>query len=42
MAKGKTKFPIDAVSGVIQGNDRTIGRDKGMAVKFYQRKWRKK
>ena len=29
MAKAKTAFPLDSVSGTIQGNDRTIGRDKG-------------
>ena len=31
MSKAKTKFPLDKLGGTIQGNDRTIGRDKGLA-----------
>jgi hypothetical protein len=38
MAKGKTKFPFERVSGTVQGNDRTIGRNKGLMIKFYDRK----
>jgi hypothetical protein len=38
MAKGKTKFPFERVGGTVQGNDRTIGRNKGLTVKFYDRK----
>ena len=32
MATSKVKFPLDSVSGTIQGNDRTIGRNKGYAA----------
>lgn len=32
MATSKVKFPVDSISGTIQGNDRTIGRDKGYAA----------
>ena len=32
MAKTKVKFPLDSIGGSIQGNDRTIGRDKGYAA----------
>lgn len=32
MATANIKFPLDSVSGAIQGNDRTIGRDKGYAA----------
>lgn len=31
MAKIKAKFPLDGIGGTIEGPDRTIGRDKGMA-----------
>ena len=31
MAKAKVRFPLDSIEGSIQGNDRTIGRDKGLA-----------
>jgi hypothetical protein len=34
MAKAKTKFPLDAIGGVIAGPDRTIGRDVGLNVAF--------
>jgi hypothetical protein len=32
MAKGKIAFPLDSLTGNIQGNDRTIGRDKGFVA----------
>ena len=32
MAKTKVAFPLDSISGTLQGNDRTIGRDKGHAA----------
>jgi len=32
MAKTKIAFPLDSIGGTIQGNDRTIGRDKGYAA----------
>jgi hypothetical protein len=38
MAKGKTKFPFERVGGTIQGNDRTVGRNKGLMLTFSQRK----
>jgi len=34
MAKAKTAFPIDGVTGTVQGTDRTIGRDVGYAAAF--------
>lgn len=34
MAKVRTAFPIDGIGGVIEGQDRTIGRDKGLASSF--------
>ena len=36
MAKTKIDFPLDSIGGTIQGNDRTIGRDKGYAATLRQ------
>jgi hypothetical protein len=36
MAKAKTAFPLDSIGGTIQGNDRTIGRNKGLASTVVQ------
>ncbi|MFA5378865.1 MAG: hypothetical protein WC455_24140 [Dehalococcoidia bacterium] len=36
MAKAKTAFPLDGIGGTIQGNDRTIGRNKGLTSTVVQ------
>jgi len=37
MARAKTKFPLDTITGTITGPDRTIGRDVGMASSIRKR-----